>query len=61
MTLVVLQPAGSRESKEHYEKTVTNFVLLEDFVGSAESYLEVLRAAFPAGKLQLWGGDSSGR
>ncbi|MDV8071129.1 hypothetical protein R4P64_31920 [Rhodococcus sp. IEGM 1366] len=55
MALVVLQPAGSKESQKHYEDTVANFVALEDFTGLQSSDFEVLRAAFPAGKLQVWG------
>lgn len=55
MALVVLQPAGSVDSKKHYEQTVTNVVALDAFAGLPPADLEVLRAAFTEGELRVWG------
>lgn len=55
MALILLQPAANKDSQEHYEDTVTNFVVLEGFQRSPAADLEILRAAFPAGQLQVWG------
>lgn len=55
MTLILLQPAGNKESQKHYEDTVTNFVALERFEGLPSQDLEILRAEFPSGQLQVWG------
>ncbi|MDI9917652.1 hypothetical protein [Rhodococcus sp. IEGM 1379] len=55
MALILLQPAANKDSQGHYEDTVTNFVALEGFQGLPAADLEILRTAFPAGQLQVWG------
>lgn len=55
MSLVVLQPAGGADSRQHYQDTVVNSVSLADCAGLPPSDLTALRTAFPSGRAQFWG------
>lgn len=55
MARVVLQPAGSAASQQHYEDTVRNAVPLAQCVGLETADRATLQAAFPTGAAQFWG------
>ncbi len=56
MSLVILQPCGNRDAREHYNDTIKNTVDL----GSIRSYLsqedyDELESIYQDGKLKIWG------
>jgi hypothetical protein len=55
MARVVLQPAGSPASHQHYLATVTTPVDLAGCFGLTSSDRAVLQSAFPEGAAQFWG------
>lgn len=56
MSLVVLQPTGSKVSRVHYNDTVKNAVNLSEIkpYGSAEFFAELTKI-YPDGKAHIWG------
>ncbi|MFC1527961.1 HNH endonuclease [Candidatus Neomarinimicrobiota bacterium] len=56
MSRIILQPAGDKEARKHYIKTITNPVLLKD-IEHLLSHSEKVKLInqFPSGELYIWG------
>ena len=55
MPLVILQPCGNQDAREHYKDTIENSVQIDDIKDLiSEEQIIRLNEIYPDGKLKIW-------